>query len=166
MEFLERFLRPHVPGFEWAFIASTAGKIGIRETRRITGHYVLTRQDIWDFVKFPDTINCGAYPIDIHSPTGGDIEVPREHFYSGNYWTIPYRSLVPVGVANLLVAGRCLSATHEALAAVRCMANTIGMGEAAGCAASLALETGSTAREINISHLQKNLLTRGVWLGE
>ncbi len=165
-EFLDRFLRPHVPGFEHSYIATTAAKIGVRETRRIVGHYVLTRDDIWDFVKFPDAINYGAYPIDIHSPTGGEIEIPRDHFYGGRHWTIPYRSLVPVGVDNLLVAGRCLSATHEALAAVRCMPNTLGMGEAAGLAVGLALQTDCAAVDIDVTNLQAVLRSHGAWLGD
>lgn len=165
-EMMERFLRPHVPGFEKAYIVWTAAKIGVREGRRIVGDYVLNRDDIWNFVKFPDTINCGSYPIDIHNPDGASTEFPKEHFYGGKYWTIPYRSLLPHGVDNLLVAGRCLSATHEAMSAVRCMANTIGMGEAAGYAAALAVHQSTLPRCIEARAVQNELLLRGGWLGE
>ncbi|MBN8712196.1 MAG: hypothetical protein BGO12_22760 [Verrucomicrobia bacterium 61-8] len=165
-EFMEKFLRPHVAGFEKAYISWTSAKIGVRETRRIVGEYVLTRDDIWNFVKFPDAINCGSYPIDIHSPTDHTTEYPTDHFYGGKYWTIPYRCLVPVGVENLLVAGRCLSATHEALSAVRVMANTIGMGEAAGYASALSLKEGVSPRHLDPEIVRQMLLKHGGWLGE
>jgi hypothetical protein len=166
-ELMERFLRPRVPGFEQSFVAWTAAKIGVRETRRIVGEYVLTEEDIWNFRKFPDVINCGSCPIDIHLPgtNGKDTDFPDQHFYGGKYWTIPYRSLLPVKVDNLLVAGRCLSATHEALSAVRCIANTTGMGEAAGTAAALSLRHGVAPRALEVSILQRELLSRRVWLG-
>jgi hypothetical protein len=165
-EFMDRFLRPHVPGFERAYIVWTAAKVGVRESRRVVGEYVLTRKDIWEFVKFPDVINCGSWPIDIHSPTDETTEICHDHFYGGKYWTIPYRSLVPLKVDNLLVAGRCLSATHEALAAVRVMANTLSMGEAAGYAAALCLKHRVTPRTLTPSLVQALLLKNGGWLGE
>lgn len=165
-EFLNDFLKPHIPGFENAFISWTSAKIGVRETRRIVGEYVLTRDDIWNFVKFPDAINCGSYPIDIHSPTDATTDYPTDHFYGGKYWTIPYRSLVPLKVENLLVAGRCLSATHEALSAVRVMANTMAMGEAAGFAAALSLQHKTTPRRLDAQLVQNALLESGAWLGE
>jgi hypothetical protein len=165
-EFMDRFLRPHVPGYENAYIVWSAAKIGVRETRRIVGEYVLTRDDIWNFVKFPDAINCGSYPIDIHSPDSASTEIPLDHFYGGKYWTIPYRSLVPLQIDNLLVAGRCLSATHEALSAVRVMANTIGMGEAAGYAAALCVQQRQAPRRLDHRRVQELLLKNGGWLGE
>ena len=165
-EFVERFLAPHIPGFENSYVVWTAAKIGVRETRRIVGEYVLTRDDIWNFVKFPDTINCGAYPIDIHCPLGEVGEFPIGHFYGGNYWTIPYRSLVPLGIDNLLVAGRCLSATHEAMAAARVMANCLGTGEAAGYAAALCIKENTTPRQLDPQNVRELLLKNDGWLGE
>lgn len=165
-EFMDKFLKPHVPGFAKSYIVWTAAKIGIRETRRIVGDYVLNRDDIWNFRKFEDRINCGSYPIDIHSPTDTTTEFHMDHFYGGKYWTIPYRSLLPKGVNNLLVAGRCLSATHEALSAVRCMANTIGMGEAAGYAAVLSFRNNIMPRALDYRAVQDVLLSNGGWLGE
>lgn len=165
-EFVSEFLQPHVGGFEKAFLAWTSAKIGVRETRRIVGEYILTRHDICNFVKFPDTINCGSYPIDIHSPTSATTEYLPDQFYGGRYWTIPYRSLVPLNVDNLLVAGRCLSATHEALSAVRVMANTMGMGEAAGFAAALSVKHNTTPRQLDAKLVQQSLLTHGAYLGE
>lgn len=165
-EFVQDFLRPHVEGFANAYLVWTAAHVGIRETRRIRGHYVMTKDDIWNFRKFEDVVVCGSYPIDIHSPTGADTEFPQEHFYGGKYWTIPYRSLVPLEVENLLVAGRCLSATHEALSAVRCIANTLAMGEAAGTAAALCRGRQLAAIDLPIEELQAALSEAGVWLGE
>ena len=167
-EFLEIFLKPNVPGFEQSYIAWSAAKIGVRETRRIMGEYLLNKTDILEFKKFPDTICCGSYPIDVHLPATGGKETTftPDHFYGGRYWTIPYRSLVPQKIDNLWVAGRCLSATHLALSAVRCMANTLGMGQAAGTAAALCAQSGETNRELPPKTLQDQLLEQGAWLGE
>lgn len=165
-EFLDRFLKPNIPGFENAFIAWTAGKIGVRETRRIVGEYVLTEEDVRSFRKFSDTVVCGSYEIDIHSPTGDGTRHEGGGFYCGRYWTIPYRSLVPLDIDNLLVAGRCLSATHEAASAVRVMANTTAMGEAAGTAAALSVRSHTAPRRLNTTELQSALVAQGAWLGE
>lgn len=165
-EFVQDFLRPNVAGFSNAYLVWTAAHVGVRETRRIRGHYVMTKDDIWNFRKFEDTVVCGSYPIDIHSPTGADTEFPQDHFYGGKYWTIPYRSLVASEVENLFMAGRCLSATHEALSAVRCIANTLAMGEAVGTAAALCRERKLAAIDLPYQELQGALLEAGVWLGE
>jgi hypothetical protein len=165
-ELVDRFLRPSVPGFSQAYVAWTAAKIGVRESRRIVGAYTLTRQDIWDFATFPDTICHGSYPIDIHSPTGAttDFRANVGHFYGGRHWSVPFRCLVPNGVANLLVAGRCLSAEHEALAAVRVNANTIAMGEAAGVAAALAHRGHTDPGAVDPARLRRQLVSQGAWL--
>jgi hypothetical protein len=163
-ELVDGFLRPHIPGFARCYVAWTAAKIGVRETRRIVGAYTLTRQDIWDFVRFPDTICHGSYPIDIHSPSGAGTEFPIDHFYGGRHWSVPYRSLVPVGCANLLVAGRCISAEHEALAAVRVMANTMAMGEAAGTAMALCRRRGIAPAALDPDVLRTQLAAQGAWL--
>ena len=165
-ELMDEFLRPQVPGFERAFVAWTAPKIGVRETRRIVGAYTLTGEDVWNFTDFPDAICHGSYPIDIHSPTGATTEFPEEHFYGGRHWSIPYRSLVPLEINNLLVGGRCLSATHEALAAVRVMANTMATGEAAGTAIALAQQAGIDPAALDPRELRHQLLKQGAWLKE
>lgn len=165
-EMVDEFLRPHVPGFEGAFVSWTAPKIGVRETRRIVGAYTLTHDDIWNFVSFEDAICHGSYPIDVHSPTGSDTEFPHDHFYGGCHWSIPYRSLVPLHVRNLLVGGRCLSAEHEALAAVRVMANTMATGEAAGTAIALAQKAGIDPADLDPQVLRTQLRAQGAWLPE
>ena len=165
-ELMEKFLRPHVPGFSHAFVAWTAPKIGVRETRRIIGAYTVTRDDVWNFVSFLDTICHGAYPVDIHSPTGSGTEFPQDHFYGGRHWSIPYRALVPREIDNLLVGGRCFSATHEAMSAMRVMANTIATGEAAGVAMALAQESEVAPAFIDTAHLRRELRSAGAWLPE
>jgi hypothetical protein len=127
---------------------------------------LLTEDDVRSFRKFPDTVLCGSYPIDIHSPTGDGSRVDHLDFFGGRYWTVPYRCLVPLQIDNLLVAGRCLSATHEALSAVRCMANTIAMGEAAGVAAALSIRKDISPRHVDVKAIQNRLLDQGGWLGE
>lgn len=168
-EFVEKFLRPHIPGFEKCFIAWSAAKIGVRETRRILGEYILHEDDILSFRKFEDTICYGSYPIDVHLPSKSaekkETTFTPEHFYGGRHWSIPYRSLVPLTLDNILVAGRCISATHLALSAVRCMANTIGMGQAAGIAAAICSRQEIACRDLSYSSLRPKLLEQGAWLG-
>lgn len=163
-ELMDQFLRPRVPGFERAFVAWTAPKIGVRETRRIVGAYTVTRDDIWNFVSFPDAICHGAYPIDIHNPAGSGTEFPQDHFYGGRHWSIPYRALVPLQIDNLLVGGRCFSATHEAMSAMRVMANTLATGEAAGAAFALCAKLGVTPAALDPKLLRAELRAAGGWL--
>jgi ribulose 1,5-bisphosphate synthetase/thiazole synthase len=152
-------LKQEVPGFEDAYISTTAPQIGIRETRRIVGDYVLTREDVMYARKFPDAITHCMYPIDIHNPKGEGGELTN--IPKGEYYDIPYRSLLPVDFDNVLVAGRCLSATHSAHSSARIQATCAGMGEAAGTAAALAKKYGVTTREVDIGELQQHLKERG-----
>lgn len=151
------FARRYLPGFERASLASAASRVGVRETRRIVGDYTLTQDDVLRGNKFEDSIAKGCFPIDIHSPT--------DHT---NVWTelddaydIPFRSLLPAGLDNVLVAGRCLSATHEALASIRVQSHCMATGQAAGLAAALAAQQRVTTREISVAGLQKALREQG-----
>ncbi len=159
------FLRKYVPGCERAMLAMTAAQIGIRESRRIVGEHVLCLEDLQVGRSFPDTVVFYNYPVDIHSPTDGTggilSEIPIAPVYQ-----IPYRSLVPQRIEQLLVAGRCLSATHEAAAAVRVMPACFAMGQAAGTAAALALKADTTVRRVDISALRQHLRAQGAYLGE
>lgn len=156
-----RFLRDMVPGYGHATLASLSNQIGVRESRRIFGEYRLTRSDVTSARKFDDGIaQCGA-PIEDHH-AGADTE--WEFLPEGATYHIPYRCLVPQKVENLLVVGRCLSAEHDAHASVRSMGQCMAMGQAAGTAAALALETESTPRAILISTLQDRLRQRGALL--
>ncbi len=156
------FLGRRVPGFSDAYVIETPAQIGVRETRRIIGDYVLRQEDILGAVKFPDAIACGGYPIDIHDPLSPRLVTKR--LPAGEYYTIPYRCLLPEGVENMLVAGRCISATHEAFAAFRVSAIVMAIGQAAGTAAMKAAGGGISPREVDVDDLQARLRAEGAFL--
>lgn len=155
-----RYLNQYVPGFENATIFRTAPFLGIRETRRIVGHYILTREDILSQARFDDAVAVASYPLDIHHPTGGDCTLE----WSGDCYDIPYRSLLPLNVENLLVAGRSISTTHEAMSSIRVMAPCMAMGEAAGRAARMAVREGVSPSRISVNKLRKELMDEGAYL--
>ena len=177
MKLLE-FYRKNMPGFEDSYLAATAPQIGMRETRRIMGEYVLTQEDILRTRDFPDTVARGVFPIDIHSPEGGwGRPIFEEKDETGAYkdrwdvlkegtsYGIPYRCLVPKKIDNLLVAGRCISGTHEAHGSYRVMSHCMALGQAAGTAAALAIKNKVSPRKIDIKLLQEKLLKANVYLG-
>lgn len=159
------FMRKRLPGFENAELLDTASMVGVRETRRIVGEYQLNMDDLGSGREFEDVIALCGYPVDIHSPTddsgGTDGKLPVANIYQ-----IPYRSLVPKEMNGLLVAGRSLSATHEAQSAVRVMPPVFAMGQAAGTAAALAIEYGTEPRAIPVPQLQEMLVRQKAYLGE
>lgn len=156
-----RFLREYCPGCENAQLLETAAQIGIRETRHITGEYVLTGDDVLSGARFPDAIGRCAYPIDIHDPAGtrGTLKGPQES--GSNWYDIPYRCLIPRRVDGLLVAGRCISATHEGAASARVIPACYATGQAAGTAAALSITRGVTPRELNVQQLRETLTADG-----
>lgn len=154
------FLKAHVPGFERSTLVMTAPHIGIRETRRFRGDYVLNRHDIESNVKFDDVICLSKFPIDIHEQNGTQTNIRIKQPYD-----IPFRSLLPVGCDNLLLSGRNISGTYEAHASYRVKGVVMGLGQAAGTAAGLAARNGSTLRALDISALQARLQDEGVNLG-
>ncbi|MGH2531386.1 MAG: FAD-dependent oxidoreductase [Thermomicrobiales bacterium] len=162
---LMAFFRKWLPGFEQVELSDTAATMGVRETRRILGEYVLTVEDLASGREFDDVIALCGYPVDIHSPTddGGGAD---GRYQTANVYQIPYRSLVPRDLDGLLVAGRCISATHEALGAIRVMPPAFAMGQAAGTAAALAVEWGRQPRAIPVPQLQELLVRQGAYLGE
>ena len=156
-----RFLRNRVPGFEEAAVVATSPAIGIRESRRVHGDYVLTREDVLRGRRFDDEIAlCGA-PIEDHH-AGGDTE--WQYVGESGVYGIPYRCLLVRGIEGLLVAGRCFSATHDAHASARSMATCMAMGQAAGTAAAMATASGSTPRAVDVSELRRRLLDAGAVL--
>jgi len=162
LEYL-RALRDFVPGFEKARLVAISPQIGIRETRRILGEYVLTGEDVVTAAKFQDRIALGAWPVEMHNPETGRIEwrwVERED----DYYSIPFACLLPRRVENLLVAGRCASSTHEAQASTRVIAQAMAMGEAAGVGGSLALSSGRALRAVPVAEIQAELVGRGALL--
>jgi len=128
------FLRRYVPGFEQAYVAQSGVTIGVRETRRITGEYQLTADDVLAARKWDDAIARGTYPIDIHNPTGKGTILRRVP--PGDAYDIPLRCLLPQRVDRLTMGGRCISGTHEAHSSYRVMPIAMATGQAAGvCAA-------------------------------
>ncbi|MFN2528059.1 MAG: FAD-dependent oxidoreductase [Candidatus Baltobacteraceae bacterium] len=157
---LFEFFRRRVPGFEKARLAATAAQIGIRESRRIVGEYTLTREDVLEGRTFEDAVARSAYPIDIHNPSGSGTTTHR--LPAGGSYEIPYRCLVPKTVERLLVAGRCISTTHEALASTRLTPTVMTLGQAAGTAAALANKQKLRVRDLDASLLRQTLTLDGV----
>jgi hypothetical protein len=153
---LVRFYQQYVPGCEGCYLLDTANQLGVRETRRIIGDYVLTRDDILDARSFPDSIVKYAYMLDIHLP-GETSEGGRTELKPGTAYEIPYRCLLPKGLDNVLVAGRCISTTHEALSSIRLMTCCMAMGQAAGTAAALSLREAVAPRDLDVTLLQDTL---------
>ncbi len=157
---LVAFFRERVPGFQRARIAATATQIGIRESRRIVGEYTLTAADVLEARMFDDGVARSAYPIDIHNPSGTGTTTQR--LPPGASYEIPYRCLVPLEIDDLLVAGRCISTTHEALASTRLTPTVMTLGQAAGTAAALSLFDGVTPRALGAVRLRARLIADGV----
>lgn len=140
-----------------ADLIMTAAGIGVRESRMIEGEHILTANDLKECTKFPDSVARGNYDIDIHNPEGTGTS--HYYFAPGEHYTIPYRSLTVKDADNLLVAGRCISADHEAQASIRIMPICASTGEAAGIAASLA--PGGKVKEVDIKALRERLTASG-----
>ena len=149
-----------LPEFKDAYFFTSGPTAGSRESRRIVGDYMLTGDDIRTAKRQDDVVVLGAWRIDRHPEnTAGYHDQPVVPPYD-----ISYRTLLPQGIENLWVAGRCHSATSEALASSRVTANSMGMGQAAGVAAAMALSTGGDNRNISIADLQDRLVTADVIL--
>ena len=157
------FMKKHADGFEDSFLMMTAAEIGVRESRMIVGDYILNEQDCRNCVKFEDAVAACNYDIDIHNPEG----TGTSHYYfpKGEYYTIPYRALIPKGVENLLVAGRCISSDHGAQASYRIMPVVCCIGEAAGTAIGLASKNKIPVRKIDVGELQNILKKNGAYIG-
>ena len=156
-----RFLRDRVPGYERSSVVALGTQIGVRETRRVYGDYRLTRDDVLGARRFDDAIGlCGA-PIEDHH---GGADTVWEYLPDGEAVGIPHRSLLVRDAANVLVAGRCFSATHDAHASVRSMAQCMAMGQAAGTAAALASASGQDPRDLPSAMLRDRLRADGAIL--
>jgi hypothetical protein len=158
------FLKAHAPGFADSYIVDIPPQLGIRETRRITGQYSLSRDDVLSCASFDDTIGVNGWPIEAH--VAGEVkwewpDIPASRGYNH----LPYRMLLPRGVDNLLVAGRCASMTHEGQSAARVSGACFVMGEAAATAAHIALSAQLPPADISVDALQQRLATNGVFLG-
>jgi hypothetical protein len=159
------YLKGAVPGCDAGRLLAFATQVGVRESRRVEGDHVLTEQELLAPARFEDTIATGAYPIDVHPATGGGLHyqpLGEDHSYP-----IPYRSLIPQRFDNALAAGRGVSATHSALAAIRVMTISMAIGQAAGTAAALAARQAGPrvdVRRVPVAGLREALLEDGACL--
>jgi hypothetical protein len=157
------FLRKYVPGYERAVVKDSADTLGVRETRRIEGAYVLQDADLQNGRRFEDVVVHDVnFVIDIHNPAGGG-QAEGEAAPTQRY-DIPYRCFLPRHVARLLTAGRCISGTHRAHASYRVMNICMAMGDAVGTAAALAVSRGLRPHELPAGDVQQELLRKGVRL--
>jgi ribulose 1,5-bisphosphate synthetase/thiazole synthase len=153
------FLKKYIPGFEKSYIVRTPSKIGVRETRHIIGDYLIDVDDIINCSHYQDSIALSGFPMDIHSPSGDNLELFEENKELA--YEIPLRSLLVKGLENLIVSGRCISATHEASASLRVTPSVMAIGEAAGVLAALSVKQEKTPREVNYQDVQRQLAHQG-----
>jgi hypothetical protein len=165
------FYRSRVSGFQQATLAATASQLGVRESRRIIGEYVMTHDDYICRRRFPDDIGCFAYPIDIHAAGANaseqqnvELRLAQSRFKDGEHYGIPYRALLPKETKNLLVAGRCISCDRAMQSSIRVVPGCMITGQAAGNAAALAVEHQVDLRQVDIKQLQQWQRNQGIWL--
>ncbi len=156
------FLRKYSKAFTKSDVISIANHIGVRESRKLQGVHVITAEELLNCVDFEDSIALGNYCIDIHNPSGSGTTI--KHIPKDKYYKIPYRALLPKEYTNLLVAGRCVSSTHEAHSAIRILPICACMGEAAGTAVALAHNTNTNAHTVDVKKLQESLVNKGAAL--
>ncbi len=161
----EEFFRNEVPGYEESKIIGLSHQIGVRETRRVYGEYRLTKEDCMaGYIPADNIFLCGA-PIEDHRKgKNGESETFWQYIPNNGVYGVPYGTIVPKGSALAWVAGRCFSATHDAHASCRSMAQTMSMGQAAGLAATLSLDKDVAAHAVDITALQSKLLETGAIL--
>lgn len=161
---LVAFFRRYVPGFEQSYAAQSGVTIGVRETRRVVGDYTLTAEDLLAARRFEDVIARGTYPLDIHDPAGKGTKLVR--IRDDDAYDLPLRALLPRGVDRLVVAGRCISGTHEAHSSYRVMPIAMATGQGAGVCAALAARAGVSPHDVDIGAVQQELRRQGANLGE
>ena len=158
------FIREATPGFEKAFISEMGTQLGIRESRRIVGDYMLSENDCLGCVDFDDAIGVNGWPIERHVAGNVLLKFPPIPESRG-FNQLPYRMIVPQRIDNLLVVGRCASMTHEGQSAARVSGPCFAMGQAAGTAADIVLGTNAAPRDIDVGALQARLEGAGAYLG-
>lgn len=161
------FVRKYIPGFENAYLLRSATQVGVRETRRIVGDYRFSADDVARARKFGDAICRLAYPVDVHTGKGDGYTKEEQGYFGlvvpppGDWYEIPYSCLLPVGLDNVLIAGRCVSSSQAGHGAIRIMPACAAMGEAAGTAAAMSIETGCNVRDIDRDNLLIKLREQG-----
>lgn len=161
LDSIVKYLRRFAPGYENCFIISSGSMLGVRETRHFKGEKSLTENDILEARRFEDWVVRDAhFNFDVHNLSGAGLDATgvQEHFMQSSGYTIPYGCLVPEKLDGLLLAGRDISGTHLAHSNFRVMPICVGIGEAAGYAAAIAVKRGIEAREVEASEIQRELL--------
>jgi len=162
------FLKKYIPGFEDAYLTASHSTIGVRESRRIMGDYILTAEDVMQNKKFPDGIAIATWGPSLgHHPKGKIWSMEYREKYSTEGLRgceVPYRCLLPRGIEGLLVAGRCISVTGESQNAIRVIGPCLALGQAAGTAAAIAAKKGITPRMVDALRLRATLVRHGVYL--
>lgn len=164
MKQIVAFLKHYVPGFEEAYMAQSGLAIGVRESRRVIGNYMLTAKDVLAARKFEDVIARCSYPIDVHNPSGPGTVLKR--LPPGESYDIPLRCLLPKGLDGLLMAGRCISGTHEAHSSYRVMPTCMATGQAAGVCAAIASGKNIKPGKVEAGDVQRELIRQGAILHE
>lgn len=154
-----KFLKKYIPGFENSYILRTPSKIGVRETRHIVGEYAITLEDILERKSFEDAICVSAFPIDIHSPSGNNLNLYEQSLAKS--YEIPLRVMIPKTIDSLIVTGRCISATHEANASLRVTPSAMALGEAAGVLAAISAKKNTKPRDVDHKLVQTQLSKQG-----
>lgn len=167
----QAFYRKYLPGYEKLELVATAAMLGIRESRRIMGEYVLGLKDFQARAKFDDEVGRYAYPVDLHASSDNEEDVKQFkamwetlRYQPGENYGIPYRSLVPKALGNVLVGGRCLSADRYMQSSIRTMPGCYLTGQAVGMAAAMAAEGTGQSRDVNVRQLQQRLKSIGAFL--
>jgi hypothetical protein len=165
-EFFYKFLKVHVPAFRNAFLTGTHFVSGIRESRRIRGHFVLTERPIRSQEEFPDAVAWSSYPIDRHSSAQGTTDFREEEARLPGYYSIPFRVMIPQNTPNLLISGRCVSADEIAFSAIRVMGTTMALGESAGIAAAIMAKKGLDNTEVPVDEVRAILKRNGAFVNK
>ena len=160
------FLKNNIPGFADITIKGSASTLGVRESRRIMGKYILTEQDLLAGREFPDSVVHRAnFPLDIHNPAGPGQSVDEEKCPPApKPYDIPFSAMCPLGCSNLITAGRCISGTHVAHSSYRVMRICMAMGQAAGAAAAIMSNESLTTESVDPKRIRQHLIDRGVKL--
>lgn len=162
VEEIFQFIKKYIPGCENARMLSSGSYVGIRESRHIQGDYRITAEDLLECKVPEDSVLLAANSVDVHGrfgPTSNEYVV-----ISGDYYGVPYRVMLPAGVEQMLLAGRCISADSAAGGAVRVMPPCMAMGQAVGTAAAMAVKNGCTVRQIDVQALRNRLKENGAYL--
>lgn len=158
-----QILKRYIPGFEHAHVVDSSWGVGVRQTRRIIGDYILTAEDIIEGRRFPDAVVRSSMALDLPNPTGtrGGGLVPLK----SSFYEIPYRCLLSKNIEGLLAVGRCISTTYTAQTSTRTMGACCAMGQAAGTAVALAIKEKTEPRRLDVSQLQSDLVKQGLNIG-